>query len=569
MALAFLSIILSASYTVSAGNGLNTSRVTLQSGLTPWRPRPVLGAQKTLVLLVEFSDIKFLRSFTRIDQLMSVVNEWYGVSSYGKMSIQYTIHHEVITLSGTMASYGAPEPGASRGDDPERLDEYIRETIERVLGGTSVDLLEYRHVVIIHAGEDEASAAGNPNQIWSFCACEGPYAEENPEDASWKLVEDGRIVHIFWGISTFSEDEPWGVLAHEFGHSIGLNDLYLYGDDGYSEEAGVGLWSMMASGGFLDPPADIDAWSKYILGWIDPVIVESNEGEYTIHTLDSADDPKALLIRIAGSADEYYFVHARRKAGIDEALPSEGVLVMRIDASQERSFRGRELAVVMDANPETPEECRDFTRRTESLCDTLDAPYNEIGKTYPFSQIVSAHLVLNNDEFSASDAGLAFRVEPAGEDGFRLTFGITPTETATTGDTSTASRCLIATATYGSDLAPQVQYMRHVRDDLVGSSRTGSLVITSWNGFYYAWSPQVAQAISASQTLRGIFRILLLPLIVIVHLAAMVFHVAVNITASPDLASLVAFITAALLSVATYVVGPLLVFTKTFGRWIR
>jgi len=533
-------------------------------GLTPWRPRPVLGGQKTLILLVEFPDVRFRSSIQDVTALLEVVDDWFRTSSYGKMYIDYTIHEDIITLPSTMATYGAPQQGAGRGDDPMRLDAYMSDALNFVLFETNIDLLNFKHIVIIHAGDDEASATGSPNEIWSFCACEGPYADEIPEEASWRLIDDsGQVVHVFWGVSTFSENEPWGIFTHEFSHSLGVSDLYVYGSDDYSEGSGVGFWSMMDMGAILDPPSDLDAWSKYILGWVDPVIIESYEGEYTIYALDSTNEPKALLITIRSQPDEYYFVHARRITGTDSALPSEGVIVFKIDATHERSYEGSELAAISDANPGTPSECRLYTDVFRDGCTMLDAPYNQRGRQYTFTYgPLSADLVLNNEVFWDGDNEIGFKVEPAGEDAFSVSFDLSPEDmppptTTTTSETTTEGpRCVIATAAYGSELEPEVRYMRRVRDELIGSSRTGLFLVKTWNAFYYTWSPRVAQTISGSEILRMIVRILLLPLVGIANVTVLTFWAVSHVTAVADVASLAAFVAAGLLSVTMYLFLP-------------
>jgi len=52
--------------------------------------------------------------------------------------------------------------------------------------------------------------------------------------------------------------------------------------------------------------------------------------------------------------------------------------------------------------------------------------------------------------------------------------------------------CLIATATYGSELAPQVQFLREIRDNAVLSTASGTSFMTTFNSFYYSFSPTVA-----------------------------------------------------------------------------
>jgi hypothetical protein len=120
--------------------------------------------------------------------------------------------------------------------------------------------------------------------------------------------------------------------------------------------------------------------------------------------------------------------------------------------------------------------------------------------------------------------------------------------------TNPSSKCIIATAAYGSEMAPEVAYMRYVRDNLIGSTPTGTALRDAFNVFYYSWSPPVAAAIAQSSDLQAIFRILLLPIVAIVHATAWVF----TTFGSADSASMVAFGVAAVLCVGTYIVLPVL-----------
>ena len=52
--------------------------------------------------------------------------------------------------------------------------------------------------------------------------------------------------------------------------------------------------------------------------------------------------------------------------------------------------------------------------------------------------------------------------------------------------------CLIATATYGSELAPQVQQLRELRDNSLLNTKSGTVFMESFNKFYYSFSPIIA-----------------------------------------------------------------------------
>ena len=52
--------------------------------------------------------------------------------------------------------------------------------------------------------------------------------------------------------------------------------------------------------------------------------------------------------------------------------------------------------------------------------------------------------------------------------------------------------CLIATAAFGSEMAPQVQFLRELRDNTVLQTESGSAFMTGFNQFYYSFSPYIA-----------------------------------------------------------------------------
>jgi hypothetical protein len=114
--------------------------------------------------------------------------------------------------------------------------------------------------------------------------------------------------------------------------------------------------------------------------------------------------------------------------------------------------------------------------------------------------------------------------------------------------------CIIATATYGSPLASEVVFMRSVRDDLIGSSAAGSVLVKWWNSFYYSWSPPVASAIAGSDQLKTLFSVLLSPLLWSMYVVAGVYESLAWL--SPDLAAIVSFMLAAALSMSIYILLP-------------
>jgi len=73
--------------------------------------------------------------------------------------------------------------------------------------------------------------------------------------------------------------------------------------------------------------------------------------------------------------------------------------------------------------------------------------------------------------------------------------------------------CLIATATYGSELAPQVQMLREIRDNLVLETQSGDAFMTGFNQLYYSFSPTIADWQRQNPAFKETVKIAITPLI--------------------------------------------------------
>nr|AIF11291.1 peptidyl-prolyl isomerase [uncultured marine thaumarchaeote KM3_51_E02] len=73
--------------------------------------------------------------------------------------------------------------------------------------------------------------------------------------------------------------------------------------------------------------------------------------------------------------------------------------------------------------------------------------------------------------------------------------------------------CLIATATYGSELAPQVQLLREIRDNTVLQTQSGTSFMTAFNQFYYSFSPAIADYERENTVFKETVKLTLTPLL--------------------------------------------------------
>jgi len=73
--------------------------------------------------------------------------------------------------------------------------------------------------------------------------------------------------------------------------------------------------------------------------------------------------------------------------------------------------------------------------------------------------------------------------------------------------------CLIATATYGTELAPQVQQLREIRDQKLMNTESGQSFLNSFNKFYYSFSPYIADYERENLLFREAVKIAITPMI--------------------------------------------------------
>lgn len=130
------------------------------------------------------------------------------------------------------------------------------------------------HVVLVHAGEDKSGGGG----------AEGTYAVWAHSSS---VVGGAKIPGTELMLSNYivqPEDSGVGVFAHEYGHDLGLPDLY---DTSNAASSDVDFWDLMSSGSHSGPifqsmPTHMGLWDKWVLGWADPLVVNPGDNTQTV-----------------------------------------------------------------------------------------------------------------------------------------------------------------------------------------------------------------------------------------------------------------------------------------------
>jgi immune inhibitor A len=326
-------------------SGRNGGGAVLQSASVQWSA--VSGTRPIPVLMVNFSDTATTYDSLDFQSLLFgtgtySMKDYYEEVSYGAFSVSTGSAGVTgwYTATGTHAHYGE--------NDAYGYDKHPAELVIKTVAAAdgAVDFSEYDSdgdcyvdaVVIVHQGSGE-EASGSDNDIWShqwdlasaayFGDGTGIYTTNDNASCGNIKIKDYVIQpeKLYSGIQTV------GVFVHEYGHVLGLPDLY---DVDYSS-SGIGYWGLMSSGAWGsvsrlgDRPVHLSAWSKYMLGWVDPVTVTTRLVGETIETAATSADVYRFFPDNQTSSQEYYLVENRQRVGFDAGLPGSGLAIWHID----------------------------------------------------------------------------------------------------------------------------------------------------------------------------------------------------------------------------------------------
>ena len=237
--------------------------------------------------------------------------------------------------------------------------------------------------------------------------------------------------------------------------------------------------SSIIDGAFLkiDPPEISLSYGDDIVKIYGNIGREPNKGELVIINLKLPDNtvhsPERLQITDDGYFETYYPINMKSVTGtykIDAMLRQTviGEITLRIDKSSSQS------STPTPTNPQNPEIINSLER--------TDVETNE------FQQEKSFETGIKNESFETEIDDEQFKT---GIEDEQFKTGIED-EQFTYDAPEEGGGCLIATATYGSELAPQVQQLRELRDNQLLQTESGTAFMNTFNDVYYSFSPIIA-----------------------------------------------------------------------------
>ncbi|MBQ8047377.1 MAG: M6 family metalloprotease domain-containing protein [Prevotella sp.] len=300
---------------------------------------PSMGEARGLIVLVNFQDLAFTDTPQRISRLMNEegyaengatgsARDYFVDQSFGQFQPVFDVIGPV-TLDHPYSYYGANLDNETEDDSnpEEMIFMAVKAAVEENLVGSlsdydldndgTVDM-----VYVIYAGKGEADG-GNADTVWPHMwdIRETRFADQTVSGLHLGLYAcsaEKRRNNSYSGIGTF---------CHEYGHCLGLPDLY---DTTYSGGFGMGSFDIMGHGNYLNsgntPPA-YSAFERYSLGWLQYEDLCENQ---TVELEDIKESNRACRLT-SSNPDEYFTLENRQPTGWDSYLPAEGLMILHID----------------------------------------------------------------------------------------------------------------------------------------------------------------------------------------------------------------------------------------------
>ncbi len=296
---------------------------------------PTTGNIRGLVVLAQFQDVKFSQA-VNAQMYNDIVNkedysgeyasgsvyDYFHDQSNGQLKLEFDVAGPV-TLPKNRAYYGS-----ARETGSENVSDMIIEAVHLAkLEQPDLDFSRYDKnndgevdfIYVVYAGHGEAQ--GGPEEtVW-------PQAS-TLQYISWDMYDGLYLGRYACSCELHGSEgamiDGIGTFCHEFGHILGLPDMY---DTSYSGYYGMGYWDIMDVGSYNNnskTPAGYSAFEKFSLGWIEPTclgtepqncILQPNESVFLISDHDN---------------NEYFLFENRQSNRWDSALPGHGMLVSRI-----------------------------------------------------------------------------------------------------------------------------------------------------------------------------------------------------------------------------------------------
>lgn len=232
------------------------------------------------------------------------LNDYYLEQSCGAFRVEGRVF-EWVEVSKKRADY-------SQGTGTSQKTVLLVEALDKLLAREGKGALkDFDGIFFLYAGERVQTSRGG--LYWPH---RGSFSHQGKRWPYFIVQEGGARMGSI------------SVIAHEFGHMLGLPDLYARPENPGSE--GLGVWCAMSNENGGGRPQHFCAWCKERLGWLKPAVIDPRVKQRLILAPIEGSPKECFKVLVRPDGSEYLLLENRRKTGFDRDLPAEGLLIWRV-----------------------------------------------------------------------------------------------------------------------------------------------------------------------------------------------------------------------------------------------
>jgi M6 family metalloprotease-like protein len=233
------------------------------------------------------------------------MNDYYGEVSAGAFRLEGRVL-DWIEVSRKRADY-------AQGTNANNKSIFLDEALDLLREREGRDALkEFDGLLFLHAG-DRVNTSNRGSLYWPHMG------GTNYRGKRWNYFicpEGGsRMANI-------------SLFCHEFGHMLGLPDLYARPENPGSE--GLGVWCCMSQENGAGRPQHFSAWCKELLGWLKPAVLDPAVKQNLILAPVERTTNECFKVLVRPDGSEFFLLENRRRTNFDRSLPGEGLLIWRV-----------------------------------------------------------------------------------------------------------------------------------------------------------------------------------------------------------------------------------------------
>lgn len=310
-------------------------------------PTTITGNKKAIMILVNFSDVKYKASHTNA-LFQKIANEenytegkfkgsmadYFKAQSRGKFELDFDVVGPV-TVSKKQSYYGQNDSDDNDMHPGELVVEAVNLAKQQITDWTPYDWDGDGYVdqvYVVYAGKGEADG-GAETTIWPHAFDLNSAKKYGDGSGPVTVGTNLRVNSYACGPElngTTGDITGIGVMCHEYSHCLGYPDFY---DIDYSGGQGMGAWDLMDSGSYNGDsyqPAGYTSYERWFAGWETPVELSADDVEVTaMKSLQNGGE--SYIIYNDKNANEYYLLENRQFEGWDASLPYAGLLILHCD----------------------------------------------------------------------------------------------------------------------------------------------------------------------------------------------------------------------------------------------